>query len=544
MGQQIQPIFILPEGTQRSVGRDAQRTNIMAARIVAETVRTTLGPKGMDKMIVDSLGDVTVTNDGVTILEEMQIEHPSAKMIVEVAKTQENEVGDGTTTAVVLAGELLKNAETLLDQNVHPAVISRGYRLAADKALEVLNEMAETITPKDEHVLKQIAMTAMTGKGAEYARETLSELAVKAVKLVAELDNSVDQDNIKLEKRSGGSVEDSELIKGIVIDKEKVHASMPRLVRNAKIALLDREIEIKKTEIDAKIEITSPDQLQAFLDQEEKMLRDMVEKVSESGANVLICQKGIDDVAQHFLAKKGIYAVRRVSDSDMKKIAKATGGNVVSNLHDLTKEDLGFAGAVEERKIGDDQFTYIVECKNPKAVTILVRGGTEHVTNEIERAITDAVGDVAAALKDGKVVGGAGAPEVELAMILRKYAESLSGREQLAVQAFADSMEIIPRTLIENAGLDPIDIMTELKSAHSKKQKWAGVDVFTGKITDSWKKGVMEPLKIKTQAVSSAAEVAIMILRIDDVIASSGSKGKGPQMPPGMGGMGGEDMGY
>jgi len=513
----------------------------MAAKIVAETVRTTLGPKGMDKMIVDSIGDVTITNDGVTILEEMQIEHPSAKMIVEVAKTQESEVGDGTTTAVVLAGELLKNAERLLDQNIHPAVIARGYRLAAEKALEVLNEMAIKITPKDENILKQIAMTAMTGKGAEYAKEKLSDLAVKAVKMVAEEDSTVDMDNIKIEKRTGGAVEDSELIKGIVIDKEKVHSGMPRVVKNAKIALVDKEIEIKKTEIDANIEITSPDQLQAFLDQEEKMLKDMVEAIAASGANVLICQKGIDDVAQHFLSKKGIYAVRRVSDSDMKKIAKATNGNVVSNLHDLSKDDLGFAGTVEERKVGDEEFTYIMDCKNPKAVTILVRGGTEHVTNEIERALTDAVGDVAAALKNCRVVAGAGAPEVELAMELRKYAESLSGREQLAVQMFADSMEIIPRTLIENAGLDPIDIMTELKSAHSKKQKWAGVDVFTGKITDSWKKGVIEPLKIKTQAVSSAAEVAVMILRIDDVIAASGSKGSGPKMPPGMGG---EDMEY
>ena len=541
MANQVQPIFILPEGTQRSVGRDAQRNNIMAAKMVAETVRTTLGPKGMDKMIVDSMGDVTVTNDGVTILEEMQIEHPSAKMIVEVAKTQEDEVGDGTTTAVVLAGELLKNAEELLDQDVHPAVIARGYRLAADKALEILNGMAEKITPKDEHILKQIAMTAMTGKGAEYAKEKLSDLSVKAVKMVAEEDSSVDLDNIKIEKRTGGSVEDSELIKGIVIDKEKVHSGMPRVVKNAKIALVDKEIEIKKTEIDANIEITSPDQLQAFLDQEEKMLKGMVEAIASSGANVLICQKGIDDVAQHFLSKKGIYAVRRVSDSDMKKIAKATGGNVVSNLHDLSKEDLGFAGTVEERKVGDEEFTYIMDCKNPKAVTILVRGGTEHVTNEIERALTDAVGDVSAALKNCRVVAGAGAPEVELAMELRKYAESLSGREQLAVRSFADSMEIIPRTLIENAGLDPIDIMTDLKAAHTKKQKWAGVDVFTGKVADSWKKGVIEPLKIKTQAVSSAAEVAVMILRIDDVIASSGSKGSAPRMPPGMGG---EDMEY
>ncbi|MBS3114931.1 TCP-1/cpn60 chaperonin family protein [Candidatus Woesearchaeota archaeon] len=512
--------------------------------IVAETIRTTLGPKGMDKMIVDSMGDITITNDGVTILEEMQIEHPSAKMIVEVAKTQEDEVGDGTTTVVVIAGELLKNAEKLLDQDVHPAVIARGYRLAAEKALEVLNHMAEKITPKDETILKQIAMTAMTGKGAEYEKEKLSDLSVKAVKMVAEDDGSIDLDNIKIEKRAGGAVEDSELIKGIVIDKEKVHASMPRIVKNAKIALVDKEIEIKKTEIDANIEITSPDQLQAFLDQEEKMLKDMVEQIASSGANVLICQKGIDDVAQHFLAKKGIYAVRRVSDSDMKKIAKATNGNVVSNLHDLSKDDLGFAGQVEEKKIGDEEFTYIMDCKNPKAVTILVRGGSEHVTSEIERAITDAVGDVAAALKNCRVVAGAGAPEVELAMELRKYAESLSGREQLAVQSFADSMEIIPRTLIENAGLDPIDIMTELKSAHSKKQKWAGIDVFTGKVTDSWKKGVIEPLKIKTQAVSSASEVAVMILRIDDVIASSGSKGSGPKMPPGMGGMGGEDVEY
>jgi len=542
MANQLQPIFILPEGTQRTMGRDAQRNNIMAARLVAETVRTTLGPKGMDKMIVDSMGDVTVTNDGVTILEEMQIEHPAAKMIVEVAKTQENEVGDGTTTAVVLAGELLKNAEKLLDMEVHPAVIARGYRQAADKALEILNSMAEKITSKDENMLKLIAQTAMTGKGAEYAKEILSDLAVKAVKMVAELDNSVDKDNIKIEKRTGGSVEDSELIKGIVLDKEKVHSSMPRTVKNAKLALLDKEIEIKKTEIDAKIEITSPDQLQAFLDQEEKMLRDMVDKIAETGANVLICQKGIDDVAQHFLAKKGIYAVRRVSDSDMKKIAKATGGVVVSNLHDLNKNDLGFAGTVEERKVGDDEFTYIVDCKNPKAVTILVRGGTEHVTNEIERAITDAVGDVSAALKEGKVVAGAGAPEVELALQLRGFAESLTGREQLAVQMFADSMEVIPRTLIENAGLDPIDIMTDLKAAHAKKQKWAGVDVFTGKITDSWKKGVLEPLKIKTQAVSSASEVAIMILRIDDVIASAGGSKGGHQMPPGMGG-GMEGMG-
>jgi len=539
--QQVQPIFILPEGTQRSVGKDAQRTNIMAAKLVGETVRTTLGPKGMDKMIVDSLGDVTITNDGVTILEEMNIEHPSAKMIVEVAKTQEDEIGDGTTTAVVLAGELLKNAEDLLDQDVHPAVIARGYRLAESKAQEILNQMGEKITPDNETILKQIAQTAMTGKGAEYSKDTLATLAVKGVKMVEE-NNHIDKDNIKIEKRTGGSVEDSELIKGIVIDKERLSPGMPRVVNDAKIALIDREIEIKKTEIDANIQIKTPDQMQGFLDQEEKMLRDMVEKITSTGANVVLCQKGVDDVAIHFLAKKGVYAVRRISESDMKKIAKATGAKIVNNLKDLSVGDLGNAGTVEEKKVGDEEFTYIMDCKNPKAVTLLIRGGTEHVTNEIERAMTDAVGDVASALKTGLVVGGAGAPEIELSMALRRYANSLSGREQLAVEAFANAMEVIPKTLVENAGLDPIDTMTDLRSAHSKKQKWAGIDVFSGKVMDAWKRGVIEPLKIKTQAVSSAAEVAVMVLRIDDVIASSGSKDKAPEMPPGMGGMGGMGM--
>ncbi|MBS3131989.1 TCP-1/cpn60 chaperonin family protein, partial [Candidatus Woesearchaeota archaeon] len=485
MGQQVQPIFILPEGSQRSIGRDAQRTNIMAARLVAETVRTTLGPKGMDKMIVDSLGDVTVTNDGVTILKEMNIEHPSAKMIVEVAKTQEDEVGDGTTTAVVLAGELLKNAEDLLEQEVHPAVIARGYRLAETKAQQLLNEMAEKITPNDTEILKKIAVTAMTGKGAEYSKEKLSSLAVEAVRSITDADGSIDKDNIKIEKRTGDSVENSELIKGIVIDKERLSSSMPRVVKNAKIALVAREIEIKKTEVDAKIEITNPDQLQAFLDQEEQMLKGMVDRIAATGANVMICQKGIDDLAIHFLAKAGIYAVRRASESDMKKIARATGGKIMTSIKEISKDDLGFAGAVEEKKVGDEEFTYIMECKNPKAVTIMVRGGTEHVTAEIERAVTDAVGDVAAAIKSGKVVAGAGAPEIELAMGLRKFAESLSGREQLAVNAFADAMEVIPRTLVENAGLDPIDTLTDLKAAHAKKQKWAGIDVFSGKVMDA-----------------------------------------------------------
>ncbi len=543
MAREVQPIFILPEGTQRTTGKNAQRTNIMAAKLVAETVRTTLGPKGMDKMIVDSLGDVTVTNDGVTILEEMQIEHPSAKMIVEVAKTQEDEVGDGTTTAVVLAGELLKNAEDLLDQEVHPTIIARGYRLAESKAQEILNKISENVSEDDVDVLRKIAMTAMTGKGAESSKEKLSEIAVKAVKAIIEKEDgstAIDRENIKLEKKVGSSVEESELVQGVILDKERVHAGMPRYVKNAKIALVDSAIEIKNTEIDAKIQITDPNQMQAFIDQEEKMLRDKVEKIAASGANVVVCQKGIDDIAQHFLAKKKIYAVRRAKQSDMEALARATGGKVVTNLDDLSKDDLGGAGLVEEVKVGDEEMTYVRNCKNPKSVTVLVRGGTEHVVDEVKRAMEDAIGDVAASLKNGKVVAGAGAPEVELAKQLRKYAESLSGREQLAVQAFADSVEIIPRTLAENAGIDPIDILTELKAAHDKGEKWAGIDVFKGKVVDAWKDGVIEPLKIKTQAISSAAEVAVMILRIDDVIAGSG-KSETPPMPHG-GGMGPMEM--
>ncbi len=538
--QQIQPIFILPEGSQRSTGRNAQRNNIMAAKAVAETVRTTLGPKGMDKMLVNSMGDVVVSNDGVTILEEMNIEHPAAKMIVEIAKTQEDEVGDGTTTAVVLAGELLKEAEHLLDQEVHPTVIAKGYRLASEKAQQILKEIAVKITDQDTELLKNIAITAMTGKGAEHAKEKLSGLTINAIASVMEKQNNkivVDKDNIKLEKKVGGGVEDSELIKGIILDKEKIHPAMPNLVKNAKVALIDSAIEIKSTEIEAKIQITDPAQIQAFIDMEEKMLRDKVEKISSSGANVVFCQKGIDDLAQHFLAKKGIYACRRVSKSDMDKLARATGAKVVTNLQDLGKEDLGTAGIVEARKVGDEDMTYVGECMNAKSVTLLIRGGTEHVIDEVKRAMEDAIGDVSAALSTGAVVAGAGAPEVELVKELRKYATSLSGREQLAVNAFSNAVEIIPRTLAENAGLDPIDVMTELKSAHDKGQKWAGIDVFTGKVIDAWNAGIIEPLKIKTQATSSASEVAIMILRIDDVIAA-GKEPSAPQMSPGgMGGM-------
>ncbi len=544
MTQQVQPIFILPEGSQRTTGKTAQRNNIEAAVQVADTVRTTLGPKGMDKMLVDTLGDVIVTNDGVTILQEIEIEHPAAKMMVEIAKTQEDEVGDGTTTAVVLAGELLKKAGELLDKKIHPTVLSKGYRIAAEKAQEILSKISEEVSEKDKEVLKKIAMTAMTGKGAEHSKDKLAELAVRAVtRIINHIDGEkvIDIDNIKIEKKVGGGIEDSELIEGIVLDKERVHPGMPKLVKNAKILLLDSAIEIKNTETDAKIQITDPSQLQGFIDMEEKMLRDMVDKIVKTGVNVVFCQKGIDDTAQHFLSKAGIYAVRRVTKSDMEKLERATGGRIVTTLDDVARNDIGYAGIVEEKKIGDESMTFITNCKNPKSVTLLIRGGTEHVADEVKRAVEDALGDVIAAIKTGYVVGGAGSVEEELAKELRKFANSLSGREQLAVQAFADSVEIIPRTLAENAGLDPIDMLAELRAEHDKGRKWAGINVFSGKVFDAWKSGIIEPLKIKTQAIQSASEVAIMILRIDDVIASGGKKESGMPsgaggMPPGMGG--------
>ncbi|MEK6964054.1 MAG: thermosome subunit beta [Nanoarchaeota archaeon] len=533
--QQVQPIFILPEDTRRTTGKDAQRMNIMAAKLVAETVRTTLGPKGMDKMIVDSLGDVTVTNDGVTILEEMNIEHPSAKMVVEIAKTQENEVGDGTTTAVVLAGELLKKAEDLLDQEIHPTVIAKGYRMAQEKAQEVLNSMAMKIQFSDKELLRKVAITAMTGKGAETAKDLLSDIIVKAIQQVAEVNGDkvrVDIDNVKIEKKVGGRVEDTELIEGIVLDKEKLHPGMPTQVKEARIALLDCPLEIKNPEIDAKISITDPEKMQAFIDMEERMLKNIVEKIAATGANVVFCQKGVDDLVQHFLAKRGIFGARRIKRSDMEKLAKATGGSMVNNLEDLSASDLGQAGIVEELKFGEEAMTYVRDCKKAKAVTILIRGSTSQVVDEVKRAMEDSLGDLAAALKNNLVVGGAGAPEMEVAKHLRQYANTLSGREQLAAKAFADAMEVIPRTLAENAGLDTIDMLAELKSAHERGEKWAGVNVFTGKIMDAWAEGVIEPLKIKTQALSSASEVAIMILRIDDVIAG-GKASEAPGMPEG-----------
>ncbi|MBW6517061.1 MAG: TCP-1/cpn60 chaperonin family protein [ANME-2 cluster archaeon] len=543
-----QPIFILREGTERSRGREAQSNNIMAAKAVANAVRTTLGPKGMDKMLVDGLGDVVITNDGVTILREMDIEHPAAKMVVEVAKTQDDEVGDGTTTAAVLAGELLKVSEELLEQDVHPTIIASGYRMAADKTIEILKTIVINVDENDDEMLLKISNTAITGKGAESTKNKLSKLIVRAVRSVVEVEGGkkvVDIDNIKMEKKVGASVEESELIEGMVIDKERVHPNMPKQVKNAKIALISEPVEFKKTEVDAEISITSPDQLQQFLDQEEKMLKEMVDKIINSGANVVVCQKGIDDMAQHYLAKAGILAIRRVKKSDMEKLSRASGASVVTNVDEISDSDLGHAALAEEKKIGGDNMIYITGCKNPKAVSIIIRGGTEHVVDSIERAMEDALRVVGVTIEDGKVVAGGGSPEIELSLRLREYASTLKGREQLAVSKFADALEVIPRTLAENAGLDPIDMLVELRSQHEKGNKNAGLDVYTGNVIDMLANGVVEPLRVKTQAINSATEAAVMILRIDDVIASKGgSPGDMPPemmggggMPPGMGGM-------
>ena len=534
-----QPVLILPEGTLRQQGRGAQRTNIAAAKAVADAVKTTLGPKGMDKMLVDSIGDIVITNDGVTILEEMEIEHPAAKMMVEVSKTQAEEVGDGTTTAVVIAGELLKKAGELLDQEIHPTVITRGFKIAKDESLRILDKISVPVRLQDAVTLKKIALTSMSGKSMEKASPILAELVVEAIKEVAETENGkvvVDTDNIKREKKHGGSAEDTELIKGLVLDKEVVHPSMPKSVKQARIALVDAALEIKETETDAQIRITSPEQMQSFVEQEQRMLKKMVDKVVISGANILFCQKGIDDIAQHYLAKRGILAARRVKKSDMEKLAKATGGRIVSNLDDLDKKDLGYARVVEEKKIGGDEMIFIRDCKDPKAVTILVRGSTDHVVDEVDRSVEDAVGAVSSAIEVGKVVYGAGSPEAELAKRLKKFAEGFSGREQLAIMSFAESMEVIPRALAENAGMDPIDTLVGLRAAHDQGKTYSGVLVTDGGVGDARQAGVVEPLKVKTQAIKSAAEAAEMILRIDDVISASGlSKGAGgmPPMPPG-----------
>ncbi len=540
---QGQPIFIISPDAQRSLGRDAQRNNIAAGKAVGDTVRTTLGPKGMDKMLVDSIGDIVITNDGVTILEEMEIEHPAAKMLVEVAKTQDEECGDGTTTAVVIAAELLRKAEALLEQEIHPTVITKGYKIGRERALECLaTKVARKLDIKDRDMLRNIATTAMTGKTSERAADHLANLAIDAVLAVRDEDGKIDEDNIQIEKKNGMGIEDTELIKGIVIDKEVVHSGMPKTVTNAKICLLDAALEVKETETDAEIRITSPDQLEAFLEKEESMLKGMVEKVKESGANVVFCQKGIDDVAQHHFAKAGIAAARRVKKSDMDKLARATGARVVTSINDLNSKDLGFAKTIQEQKIAGEEMIFVRDCKSPKAVSILIRGGTEHVVDEIERGFKDALGALASAIEDGFVVAGGGAPEEAVATDLKKYSQKFSGREQLAILAFAEALEVIPRTLAENAGLDPIDMIVEMRAAHEMGKTTSGLDVFKGKVVDMWKQGVIEPLRVKKQAIKSASEAAELILRIDDVVAASKLSKGGPSMPPGgMGDMG--DMG-
>jgi len=540
------PVLILKEGTKREKGKGAQFNNITAARAIADSVRSTLGPRGMDKMLVDSMGDVVITNDGVTILKEIDVEHPAAKMLVEVAKTQDEECGDGTTTAVILAGELLKKAEALIESNVHPTVISGGYRLAAAKAREILDDVAIKVDPADKETLMDIARTSMISKSVSSSRDLLADVAVKAVSAVAEKREDgtwyVDDDNIQVVKKQGGSMDDTKMIAGIIVDKEAVHPAMPKHVDKAKIALIDAAMEVKKTEIDAKIEITDPSQMRAFLDEEEHMLKKMVDIVKKSGATVLFCQKGIDDLAQHYLAKEKIYAVRRVKKSDMEKLAKATGANLVTKLDDLKAEDLGIANHVEEQKIADDRMTFVTGCKNPKAVSVLIRGGTEHVVDEIERSLNDAISVVSVAYEDGRLVSGGGSTAMELSLKLRDYAASVGGREQIAIDAFASAMEVIPTALSENAGLDPIDILIELRQAHKGGKKFAGVNVFTGKIVDMKKDRVLEPIRVGRQALSSATDAAVMILRIDDVIASKGggAGGKGPRGPP-MGDEGGMD---
>jgi thermosome len=535
------PVYILKEDTQRSKGRDARKANIMAAQIMAEILKTTLGPRGMDKMLIDSLGDITITSDGAKVLEEMDVQHPAAKMMIEVAKTQDKEVGDGTTTAVVLAGELLKKAEELLEQGIHPSLIVSGYGKAADKAISVLEKVALLVDMEDRETLLNLANTSMRSKSVASAREHLSNIVVDAIKQIVEKrDGTIlaDVDNVQIVKKEGKSLEETELIRGIIVDKEVIHDAMPKKIKNAKIALVNVPLEIEKTEIDAEIRIKTPESIKAFLDQESEMLKKMVDRVVASGANVLLAQKGIDDMAQHFLSKAGVMAARRVKESDMEKLAKATGGRMVNNLADLKPSDLGHCGMVEERKVGNDKMIFVEDCKNPQAVAIFVRAGLERMIDEAERALNDALYVISDIAKNPKMVPGGGAIEMEVAKEVRSYARQVGGREQLAIEAFADTLEVIPKTLAENAGLDTLDTMVAMKAAHEKKGGSAmGVNVFEGGVADMLEKGVVEPMVVKLQAVKSGVEVASMILRIDDVVAAKsggaggGPGGKGPSPP-------------
>jgi thermosome len=537
-------VYVLPEGSQRVLGRDAMRINIAIGYAVANIVKTTLGPKGMDKMLVSDLGDIVITNDGATILEEMNVDHPAAKLMVEVAKTQDKEVGDGTTTSVVIAGNLLRKAGELLDQNIHPTVIIKGYELASKRAEVALNSIAMPIKANDKEVLNKIALVSMGSKGigSEDEKKKIADIVSTAVLQVVDTKegkNKVDLDLIKVEKKAGGEVLNTELIKGVLVDKEVVHSGMPKSVKDARILLLDTALEIEKTETDAKIEITSPDNMTAFLQQEEKMMKEMAEKIAATKANVVFVQKGIDDLVQHFLAKKGILAARRVKKSDMEKLSRATGATIASSLEDLKESDLGHAGLVEEKKVGGEAMVFVEKCKDPKSVTIFVRGGTDHVVSEVERAVIDARGAVSSALEDGKYVIGGGSVEMDLSRDLQAYAVQIGGREQLAIQAFAEALESIPRALAENAGMDVIDTIVSLRNKHKEGDgKSVGIDVLAGKVGDLSKSGIFEPAKVKRQAISSATETARLMLRIDDIISSrGGSKGPGPGGPGGMGGM-------
>ncbi|MCS7146150.1 MAG: thermosome subunit beta [Nitrososphaerota archaeon] len=518
------PVIILKEGTQRTRGKEAQSAAIMVAKVIAETMRTSLGPRGMDKMLVDSFGDIVITNDGATILKEMDVEHPVAKMLVEVAKAQDEEVGDGTTTAVVLAGELLARAEELIEKEVHPTIIIDGFRKAAKEAINILDSISVPVDASNKTELAKIAKSALISKLVSEYADFIANLAVDAVLRVAERFNGqwrVDLDDVKLEKKEYGSIMDTRLIEGVVLDKEIVHPDMPKLVRNPKIALLDASLEIEKTEFDAKLNIESPEQMRAFMEEEERMLREMVEKIASTGANVVLCQKGIDDLAQHFLARKGIVAVRRIKKSDMDKLAKATGGRIVSRIDDLSTSDLGTAALLEERRVGEDKMVFIEGCKNPKSVSILIHGGTQRIVDETERSFKDAINVVKDILLEPKIVAGGGAIEIEVASRLRDFAKTLPGKEQLAVEKFADALERVPMQLAENAGLDPIESIVSLRSSHKEGKKWEGVNVLENKLWDMWAAGVLEPVVVKKQVVKSAVEAACMILKIDDIIAAS-----------------------
>ncbi len=528
------PVIILKEGSSRTYGKEAVRVNIAAVKAVEEALKSTYGPRGMDKMLVDSLGDITITNDGATILDKMDLQHPAAKLLVQIAKGQDEETADGTKTAVIFSGELVRRAEELLYKEIHPTIIISGYKKAEEVALKTIEEIAQPVTVNDTDILRKVAMTSLSSKAVAGAREYIADVVVKAVTQVAELRGNkwyVDLDNVQIVKKAGGSINDTQLVYGIIVDKEVVHPGMPKRVENAKIALIDASLEVEKPELDAEIRINDPTQMQKFLEEEENLIKEKVDKILATGANVIICQKGIDEVAQSYLAKKGVLAVRRAKKSDLEKLARATGGRVVSNIDEITPQDLGYASLVEERKVGEDKMVFVEGAKNPKSISILIRGGLERLVDETERAIKDALGTVADVIRDGRVVAGGGAVEIEVAKRLRKFAPQVGGKEQLAIEAYANALEGLVNILIENAGFDPIDLLMKLRSAHENEaQKWYGIDLYAGQPVDMWQKGVIEPALVKMNAIKAATEAATLILRIDDIVSAgkkSGGESKG-----------------